>query len=55
MSKFKVGEKVKIVKHPGNPDYCGLVGKVSDIREVIGPATQGVTGTGELPPLGKQL
>ena len=54
MPKFKRGDKVKIVKHPTNPIYCGLGGKISDMREGLGPNTHGVADGSEIPQPGKQ-
>ena len=33
MSKFQQGDKVKIVEHPTKPEYCGLEGKITYVRE----------------------
>ena len=53
MSKFQRGDKVKVVKHP-KPEYLGLEGKVTDVREGIKGVTQPVPDGGSLPQLGKQ-
>ena len=54
MSKFQPGDKVKIIRHPTRPEYCGLEGKVSNVREGLKGVTQPVPDGGILPALGKQ-
>ncbi len=54
MPKFQTGDKVKIVKHPTQPDYCGLEGKVSAIHEGLKPNTRGVAKGDSIPQPDKQ-
>lgn len=54
MSKFHRGDNVKIVKHPTRPEYCGLEGTVSNVRDGLKGVTQPVPDGGSLPALGKQ-
>ena len=52
MSKFTMGDKVKIVEHP-KPKYCGQEGKVAAVREGLKGSTQPIREDGALPPLRK--
>ena len=54
MPKFSKGDNVKIVCHPTKPEYCGLEGKIADVRESLGQNTRGIGSSDELPDVGKQ-
>ena len=55
MSKFKHGDKVKIVRHPTRPQYCGLEGRITAVREIPTLHTTGPMGEdGSSRPKGKQ-
>ena len=46
MSKCGKNDKVRIIYHPREPRYCGLQGKVSDVRKGPAPLTVGAAPDG---------
>ena len=54
MSKFNIGDRVKIASCPPKPERCGLEGRVVAVREVWAANTQAVVDGGELPQPGRQ-